>query len=169
MGQVLWYTVHILPPCRHVLGNSKLRGVGCNCAPSKEEAAKLHASGKYYHNSSYISSEGLIDHEAGTLCSRCQVTAFGDDSPIVCKVPFTKKQLLKPLFPLNKTVLSFQGRTRPSLCWSWLRCQPGGSQTCFLLLQQQVFFILFCYFLSDSCEIDKISSHQPLEKSLSVL
>lgn len=83
----------------------------------------------------------FIDHEAGSFCGWCQVTAFGYDSPIVYKAPFTKKQLVKPLFLLNKTVLNFQGRTRLSLCWPWLKSQPGGrSQTCFLLLQKQVLF-----------------------------
>lgn len=103
----------------------------------------------------------FIDHEAGSFCGWCQVTAFGYDSPIVYKAHFTKKQLVKPLFLLNKTVLNFQGRTRPSLCWPWLKSQPGGrSQTCFLLLQKQVLF----FFLSNSCEVDKESSRQPCER-----
>lgn len=86
------------------------------------------------------------------------MTAFGNDSPIVYLVLFTLKQLLKPLFPLNKTVLNFQGGTRPSLCQIWLISKPGGSsKTSFLALAKTNFFFSF---FSNSFEVDK-ANEQP--------
>lgn len=65
---------------------------------------------------------------------------------------------MKPLFPLNKTVLNFQGRTRLSLCQPWLKSQPGGrSKTSFLAFAKANLF----FFPSSSCEVDKGSEQPP--------
>lgn len=122
MGQVLWLL------CISALGHSELKGMRDGIVivfPAKRE----RRSCTLQENAIVILPilvQRFVDHEAGSFCGWCQVTAFGYDSPIVYKAPFTKKQLVKPLFPLNKTVLNFQGRTRPSLCClDWNPSQEG--------------------------------------------
>lgn len=70
---------------------------------------------------------------------------------------------MKPLFPLNKTVLNFQGRTRLSLCQPWLKSQPGGrSKTSFLAFAKANLF-----FFSPAVAVKwtkEVSSHQPYER-----
>lgn len=147
---------------RLVLGHSELKGMRDGIVivfPTKTE----RQSCTLQENAIVILPilvQRFVEREAGSFCGWCQVTAFGYDSPIVYKAPFTKKQLVKPLFPLNKTVLNFQGRTRPSLCClDWKPSQEGEVRPVSCFYKSKYFFSP-----SNCCEGDKGSSRQPCDR-----
>lgn len=151
---------------RLVLGHSELKGMRDGIVivlPAKRE----RQSCTLQENAIVILPilvQRFVDHEAGSFCGWCQVIAFGYDSPIVYKVPFTKKQLVKPLFPSNKTVLNFEGRTRLSLCClDWNPSQEREVRPVSCFCKSKYFFSS-----SNSCEVNKESSHQPCERSLTI-